>query len=1325
MWNDKDVRVFPTSKFDFFAFSHKEKVFCIKPGKMYMYKEESWVKNGDVSSIGSKIKSFTTSPSKTSSIHLYKSYPYFAVHQNKENANLKIIPLPLSKDEVSLDSDSRYYLNANGNSFLYSNTPSIIPGSFLSLFSSQAQSKIKIESINGLSVSDSGNVLAFSTIDCFFVWFQENTAQRGIGYWFDLSSNPLFNIQIASNIPNSRIQFHGAYNQRKTFTLKQALSPNIPQNSAISHQDVSIFDNPDEGRGLICLTTVLPPSIPYNSLNVFCTIGKFDGSSISFSRNDISIPIYESEVAPNSWWTSCCRICVLVVSKSLIMLTRDLKIIQSINLQDIFPEPNPVVSDLSWSSSGKFFVITSNLGSIAAISRSGKNLKHSLCHLPDFHISPVQLLVSADSHNPYQFIVYSRKHWRILNINLDGKDNELSTYLSLSFPMGSASSFYGKAIMEIRNSVSGDFYHVAELLYNASYFQIFPLQSPLRYELLSLLIVEGNRMLEQSNDLLTFFYIRCVLRVTSVVIPAYNAILHFLKNSNRPIDEMLAYIIEDEMNNGDYLLSPSNNIESNITLSEEINEKNQINLMKPPPGYNVDLELLYNGIAKCFQNQDISILNDINCNIMFFVKFLLRYGCFKPAIGLMKHPSVYIDHIQMFQIVQNLCVNNPVLLYNSLIYFIEASPEDENELRILCSNSIVDLLKNKIIESIPTSSNPNIKLISSFVEIEHNIEVYCPLEIQECTDFCVLLEIAILSLDIKKFINYIEKNDIVSEQYKTAIVLILRLVWFVQWRYRAINDLLSLHHSTDSSLRLLGFPEFVNKNKVMKQISKTEPCHFSTEIYTHYCHSNGSIENDPAFVNFKKSMIAFLKPRSFSRVHSAVVSFYQNKHSIPQSNILSLTLLSSLVPWARCGLFQHMSGFKSSKMNISNLSFEQFSFIREHPKEIINNTENNILIEKEPISLITASSDLEVPNKKSIPPPTPNSEIKDSDSIIEVSSVEQSSSRRYKKRKRIISKAKRELVIEPLVLKKKTRKRIAYPEPPYYPNPIENAFYEPYFNHSQYHPIFSQDQFVPEMVYSQPQPFYQTFGPIWDADPSDFKLSENNTSYSVSSSCTQTKPVNNNRVTAQTQSMVEIPQHNDRANESACFTPQKPIFIITHESKAKNAVVKKIPELEELSSELSEFEMSDKQKPTKINFEPFKKDDELEKRLHKLLDDTKYNMDPPLLLESPKFEYKKTPENTKRISSEIQNSIISSKKNANAQTTVSHQQSSESGKESSGVFLETEEIVPVKKPEFYPRVVSMKQEKILSVSEIPKMSQNKPTIMVKEITNRKSENKYK
>jgi hypothetical protein len=280
MWQSPRPLALPRTKSAFYVTSRRGELFVVKPGKAYSQRGSSWAPVRATGLLNRKIDRVVVSPNGNASLHLPKMTGLLAAHPNHGDAVVITFPFPqhphggtatYTEDAIAPTGDT-----------LIMTTPHQrildVPYAFgqHNKLASMIPTRVK-----GLATSENGEAIAVAIDEQLWIWQQYPEAFKGHGFWTDLTLNQHFNVGVEANHPisqNGRV-FHGYRRPRQTFTLNPVLAPNLPQNSAVSYQDLCMFDNPDEGRGIVCLTALLPPCRPFDTLYLFNSICVFKASS--------------------------------------------------------------------------------------------------------------------------------------------------------------------------------------------------------------------------------------------------------------------------------------------------------------------------------------------------------------------------------------------------------------------------------------------------------------------------------------------------------------------------------------------------------------------------------------------------------------------------------------------------------------------------------------------------------------------------------------------------------------------------------------------------------------------------------------------------------------------------------------------------------------------------------------------------------------------------------------------------------------------------------------------------------------------------------------
>ena len=318
MWNSDKPLPLPKSRGTFYLTSSNGVPFYVQPGQAH-YFTTTWNKLKNLKGLNRKIDRVVISQSGHYSIHLPKISSGLGIHENISNTFLCTISLP----NQTASSNEKEFGNAiapNGKHLLV--TQPNIKLSGIPCCCCGGNDLDLSQCVHGIAASDTGKMIAVAINDQFWVWQQLPEETKGTGFWTNLSTDKEFSIEVQSYDKTNREKnklSHGFLKPLQTFTIKTALAPNVPQNSAASYQDLCVFDNPDEGRGICCLTIVLPPSQPYDRLYLFNSVCVFHEYEPRYQRYESSIRIHEVKGSPSRpclWWTQDGRYAVLAISQT-------------------------------------------------------------------------------------------------------------------------------------------------------------------------------------------------------------------------------------------------------------------------------------------------------------------------------------------------------------------------------------------------------------------------------------------------------------------------------------------------------------------------------------------------------------------------------------------------------------------------------------------------------------------------------------------------------------------------------------------------------------------------------------------------------------------------------------------------------------------------------------------------------------------------------------------------------------------------------------------------------------------------------------------------
>lgn len=1240
MWLAQKLTNLPRTKKDFFLTSRNGEKFVVKPGKAFLYKNNTWNLVRAVGNLNNKISRVTISPTGNMSLHLPKMTGLLATHQN--NADTVVITLPLpSSARVSKDSPiTALDTIAPTGEGLIVTTPHQTVADIPFIFGLQNKKASDFpQHVRGLATSENGQAIALAVDDQLWIWQQLPEYEKGIGFWTDLTSNQHFGIAVESNHPLSQQGrvFHGYIKPQQYFTLHPVLAPNLPQNSAISYQDLVMFDNPDEGRGVCCLTSLLPPCKPFDSLYLFNSICTFKGLRPYFQRADILLPVVDDHIGPCVWWSRDCRLAVVAVGGNLLIVTRFLRTIAIIPLTEIFAGNQPIVADVAWSCGGQFFVLTSTLGKIGAVTRSGKSMRHQICSLTPFSDKNIPLRVSADSKNPALFNVYSADKFRELKIDPETVPQTLENLMSLHFPQKSVYYLWDRTIKEINANGYTNLQNFIKLLYLTDLFRIWPYQSPLRYWLFQIFDAGINYLLDNNQDLFAFLLARCIFRLTEIPVSAYQSIVDRLNISDKKRDKILARIMQDELEKKDYVASRNPDNTNRIKMYEPTDEDREqmMKLKQPHNGRDVDIFSFVKAVKNLLYSPDFDPeIYESNVNVGLLMEIMIQFGKFDRAIELAKHCSVASDPSNLFQRIAALHPDEPGLLFRAMQVCIRASPEDESDIRAICVKALTNILKQRIADSSPTAKSARTKLLSSIVSIEEDLVLCVPENTKQLEDFAIILGMGFAAADYQACSNYFNgRPNLTPEFLRFAVRELFGIVWFIRWRQAAIIDAAKTGHATSATLRLLAFPEFVNQKVAKNQIYATGEGMFAPDAYVLYMNSgpNPVYEKDPIFPDFAGECANRITPRALSRISAAVMQLTENDDEFPDSKLLFATIVSHIIPWLRCGIPRALSGFKCPEVVPNELlELEDLVLPRGAPPQM--KIQTNVLYNDDII-------EEEEEEPEIIPPPPPEPILPDESSSGEFIPEEEPEPEpepvielpKPKPRRKVKRKPKKEKPPPPPPPKTRLRLLTLDPGPPRMP---QTNYYVP--------PV------PPQPNYYMPQMPVRPQMPIWDYDPSKWQRPE------------QRKPKMEDQPVQATVEMQKA----------------KPFVIISSRQKKPTK-----PDDFTLSSSssLSDIVVSEPRKGPLPPIDPFPVDDQLHIRIEKALDDVRKvpnpgDLPPPLKFQRPSMKPK--PPKPKKVYDEPKPTF----------------QPSEQG---------NIHPVPVQKePDWRPKVTTIRDPQIIGVQEI-------------------------
>lgn len=1241
MWIDRDLSKVPSTRKPFYMSSYKGDTYVTKPGKTYIL-EDGWKILKETTSLNDKMESVYQSPLCKSSIHIPKNGQYLAIHLNKIRSRLTLIPLPLT----SLESKSNILeqvLLPNGE-FVLLTTP-IIKGSGDNLLKGKGIG----DSLRGVAVSDTGHMCAVATHENFWIWQQLPEQPRGVGWWYDITSDNRFGVNLMANHPRTDQYpcMHGFMKPKQSFTLHPCLSPELPSNSAVCYQDLALFDNPDEGKGVISLTTLLPPSKPFDELYLFVSVATFDEQKVNFFRASKKLEIAEGGGSPCIWWSADCRIAVIAVSKSIVIITRNLDILNVIPLRCVFPGEEPLVSSVGWSCCGGFFVITSFCGDISAITRNGISLRHHLCGLSSFSRErDIPLMVCGDALDPGLFTIYSRKNMKHLRLDLSVIPQSLDVYISLPFPQGGSLNMYEPTLNMIESTNYEDPIELCKLLYFADTFGIFTYQSPLRNMIYNVAATKIKDYWEKGMYFLCYFLVRCVLRVTDMEVPTYEDAIKKYGTSKSPRDSVLFKILEVERNFGDYILDRTLKNEKSIYFYDSNYDDKNITYIKQPSCKDEELQPILQAVKNALYGDVPQSFMEIRIELLCLFDFLISVGRFNHAFALSKHSSIQLEPLELYErIIENN--KNPAIIFLSMLECISQQPMEEISARSKCVVALTSLLQDIVAETNP-GSDKRVKRVSNICVVEDQFDPVSPETEEQLYDFAVIFSLAILAADVNNVLLFLDKkNKQIPLPLVEPIYKLIRILWFVKWRFVAMDDIIVKNKTSDSVLRLISFPDMINVDVFMAVIRDSNVNNFSADIYSHYMNGDKNYNDDPDFVDFAVQLKNSLNTRLLPKVRDSVQLVFLDKNKVPQSKLVFAAVLSHVLPWLRCAICRGMTQLIHDNLPEELFNFDDDVEYQESPEVTMINERT---LERTLSQLHQTTEYPEVGEFVPLPPESSGRRKRKKrvrvvySSDDSSSSSSESSSSSIEVRRKIKKKRKRKLYksdsddeikkdLRPLLVGKQTKYR-----PPLYIDlpqvqqfPMANLPYNMYQYPDQIQQ-YGYCDFIPQYIGAYiPQPD-MNFAPCWDANFDNYRpptkeeqknKTDDDKKHNISTSDAQT---NTNGISLdQTQHakpqiiyhqvQPERPQ-NQRTDNSQSQKSDKPILIVS--SRQDPPTILPPYDLEfSASSEISDLNLAPIERSTVPYLDPYPHDNGLHERITRLLDQS-HDIIPPMK-DTPRF----------------------------------------------------------------------------------------------------------
>ncbi|EAX96215.1 hypothetical protein TVAG_227100 [Trichomonas vaginalis G3] len=915
-WSLNAPTAVPRSKKSFSIVSRKGVPVFIKPGKMYVYTNDGWQVDRTLATLHHKIASCYISQTGKYVVHLPKLTPLLAIHDTKSPPTLLNIPCPAYEPEQKEDAKLQTKIAPDGTSLLVAN-PFAQVKDVTYIFNGQNKPITDFATlVKQFVISDSGKIAAILLEDNIWVWQQLEEQYRCVGFWTNL---------------NAEQHFPGGFHMAQ-------------ENPITIFKSLAVFDNPDEGKGACFITAVLPPSKPWDTIYLFNSICNFNyGYQPKFSRQSITLPVTEGKATPRLWWSPCCRILVVAIAKNLVMLTRDLEMIAIIPLIDIFKSDDSEVAWLAWSTNLQFFVVTTYTGLIGAITRHGKSLKHKICHMSPFDdekSAPLGCYCDSDLGNV--FIIYSRTKFRHFTIREQLFEHNIENIISMPFPNRLACKYHKTALELIRNIEKDESIEdFCKLIYFADVFRLFYFKSPLRYEILEVIKSVCDSFLKSGkNDALCFFIIRAALKITNETFPALDDVMKMLSTSSNPRDRLLLRILDEEVSRRDWCIKSIANVKE-ITFYDNSEEGTAGAATMAPPHHNRDVDVIkvikfINGLL--FKREFDATLDDVDIDLNVILEMLIELGRFDRALHIARHPSIESGVPNVFARVISLHPTNAASLYKTMLMCIELDHNQEDDIRALCLNALLNIMRQRIADTAPNYRDKDEIAVSDLCMAEEALELPIPENINECQDFGVVSALAFCATGFQNASYFFNGRSVmIPSVLRGPTRELFRLLWFIRWRHNAFQESIVKGHPGDAALRLLEFPEFINVEQsraMIEQMFENDNNLFSPDVYEHYItDKDKDFELDPDFVDFACEFAARLTQKDLTDVSIAVLGFIAREEDIPHSTILLAAVVSHLLPWLRTAIPLAMTGF-DMPMVVPNslLEIEDFSFPRYKPK---------------------------------------------------------------------------------------------------------------------------------------------------------------------------------------------------------------------------------------------------------------------------------------------------------------------------------------------------------------------------------------------------------
>jgi hypothetical protein len=683
-----------------------------------------------------------------------------------------------------------------------------------------------------------------------------------------------------------------------------------------------------------------------------------------------------------------------------------------------------------------------------------------------------------------------------LRINLEVIEQSLENLFSLPFPVSSASPLFDPSVKLLSELDLANEYDLVKLLYYSELFHIFRLDNPIRNLVKKHINDSLQAIFALGKYAFCYFLIRWALRLTQEPSPVYLQMVDRLGYSETQRDRLLKRILEDELFKRDWtyfthVLPPQITFkdptleDQDEMLDHKIAEDNE----------SADLFVVIKFVDMVLYNPDFFEFEDVPVDLSLLLELMIEIGKFDRAMAIVRHESILTDPVHLFIRIIGVHPTDPIAIFRAMELCVTAAPAAEMEIRAICVRALLNILKQKISDSSPTAENPTPKFISEMVILEETVEFPIPETRGDCFDFAVILGIAVAAADYVNMLNFCNgKSNLIASTLRVAIRDLLRILWFVRWRYTAMNETQEKGYPGDATLRLLSFPEFINQESARQAIQMLGPELFTDDLYALYMNGHDVFERDPEFVDFACTCLARISPRLQARMQEAVALLAPATEDMEESHLLLSVLVSHLVPWLRGAIPRAVVEFPCPEVVPNRLlDFEQFDLPEKPKPPPVMETKPAIHVTPPQAPapadtpIIEEEEEEEMPEPRLKPPavelppqipvPEPDHELSDGEEPA-IKPPSRPRSPPSHKRKSAPTQERRQLRL----INVDRSRRTFVPSPIQYPGPISRQ--------QEFAPGYLFDPLVPHpplvaVFGATPAPWpIASYGPIWDIDPS-------------------------------------------------------------------------------------------------------------------------------------------------------------------------------------------------------------------------------------------------